>query len=286
MNDPNVQNVEIVVDDFVSTLINLLQGGISISTIIDIGSGDGQFGLHCLLFKRDLHVLNIDANHIFESSLREIKDKLGIPYRILALSNHHGTLTMSNSSSENPYGFGVNNNTEDNDRKQYIDCTTLDSLLGDYNFPEPYFIKMDVEDAEFAILQGSEKTLSKTAAILMEQHVQPGKSTGDFNDRFNYLAGRNFSLFDIKEIHYQKRNLNLKTVNIKIGNDSNPEVLSVFHPVFINDKYDFRKVKDQQKDQSKQAYEIMANEQALNNRRLKVIELNRKLITQLRVTQN
>ena len=64
-------------DGFLTPFVTLLQGGISVKTVIDIGSADGQFGLHCLSLKKDLHILNVEANRLFESSLKEIEDDKG-----------------------------------------------------------------------------------------------------------------------------------------------------------------------------------------------------------------
>ena len=137
---------------------------------------------------------------------------------------------------------------------------------------------MDVENNEFNVLQGAEKTLSKTAAILFEQHVYGDRRVGDFLDKCNYLARRAFSLFDIREIFYEKYKLNLNAINIKSGSDSNPIVLSTFHPIFINDKFDFRHMRDKGIGSSKEAYEMHVVKQIMENRRSRAIESNRQLI--------
>ena len=271
---------KIEVDGFIGSFVSLLQGGVPIKTIIDIGSADGQFGLYCLFLKRDLQVLNIDANEIFEASLKKLKDELGIPYRITALSAYPGRLMMNNAPN-NLYGFQVTSTGKDNKEKKYIDCITLDEMLSEYDLPEPYFMKMDVENNEFNILQGASKTLAKTAAILMEQHISSGRNQGDFLDRCSYLAGRDFSLYDIREISYQKRNLNLSAIDIRIEGDSNPKILSTFHPIFINRKFDFRHLEDQTNDLKKEADVASALQQRLDNRRSQIIKSNQKLIDTL-----
>ena len=92
MNDGKHRNSESLLnvsfDGFLTPFLTLLQGGVSVKTVIDIGSADGQFGLHCLSLKKDLHILNVEANRLFESSLKEIEDELGVPYKIIALSSH------------------------------------------------------------------------------------------------------------------------------------------------------------------------------------------------------
>ena len=67
-------------------------------------------------------------------------------------------------------------------------------------------------------------------------------------------------------------------INIKSGSDSNPIVLSTFHPIFINDKFDFRHMRDKGIGSSKEAYEMHVVKQLMENRRSRAIESNRQLI--------
>jgi hypothetical protein len=64
---------------FTSTLVGLFQKGARWSTVIDLGCADGQFCLEhsaAGLFP-DSVIVNIDANPVYEESLRAIKDTLG-----------------------------------------------------------------------------------------------------------------------------------------------------------------------------------------------------------------
>ena len=136
---------------------------------------------------------------------------------------------------------------------------------------------MDVENAEFSVLQGAEKTLKNTAAILIEQHVNEnyvGKRTpGDFLDKCNYLGSRNFTLFDIREISYRK--VPIETSNIQLNLDTSPHVLTTFYPVFLNREYDFRYVPITNKESEKEKFETG---QRLIQRRKNITEHNRQLI--------
>ena len=140
-------------------------------------------------------------------------------------------------------------------------------------------MKMDVEGMEFNILQGAEETLSKTAAILVEEHAS-GRKAGDFLDKYNYLARRNFTFFDVRELFYEKLVLNLNAVSIKSGPDSNPNTLTVFHPVFINDRFEFRDKPKQTPSSKQEELDIILVNQ-LEQRKANMVVRCRQLIEYL-----
>ena len=80
--------VEIPLGTFTSTLVALFEKGVRYSTVIDIGCADGNFYLdhYSLGVLPGSSVLNIDANPIYENSLKAIKEVFGRP---LFHRSHH-----------------------------------------------------------------------------------------------------------------------------------------------------------------------------------------------------
>lgn len=116
MNQP----IEMPRNIFFAPLVIMKKEGVPISTIIDIGSADGTFTLQCLeLLGRETTIFNIDAQPVYEPSLRKIREKVGGHYKICAVSAYNGQMRFS--VGESPYWAGPSATGE------YLECRTLDS---------------------------------------------------------------------------------------------------------------------------------------------------------------
>ena len=212
------QPVEIPRNTFFAPLAIMKKQGVPISTIIDIGAADGTFALQCLdIFGRSMTLFNIDAQRVYEPSLRKIQESVGGHYKICAVSSYNGQMGFGTGAS--PY-WGGPSQTGD-----LLECRTLDSLLEEFKAPEPYFIKMDIEGGEFSALQGAVGILEKTAGLILETDIYYGRvSCGNFLDIYSFLAARNFSLFDLTNFGYR----------------STDQALRQIYSTFLNKSYEFR----------------------------------------------
>ncbi len=88
---------------FTGTLVGLFEKGLRYSTVIDVGCADGHFYVyHCGLgLFAGATALNIDANAIYEDSLKSIREVLGGHYVIAAASDRAGEVTLTTSA--HPY---------------------------------------------------------------------------------------------------------------------------------------------------------------------------------------
>lgn len=196
----------------------LRQNGVPFRALVDVGCADGTFALECQeLFGRDLAVLNVEAQSVYEPSLARIRAVTGAQYRITAVGAYDGQIRFA-VSGDSPYWSKVSG------AGQYTECRTLETLLAEAALPGPVLIKMDIEGGEFGALQGAVNILDDVAALILETDFYYGpRSRGNFLDVHAFLAARNFSLFDIVSLGYRADN-----------------VLFEIYTVFLNRRFEFR----------------------------------------------
>ncbi len=187
---------------FFDTLKVLFGKGLRYSTVIDMGCADGHFFVeHYLqgLFP-DSVPLNLDANKLYEPSLKSIEDVFGGAYRIAAVSDQPGELQIT--TSVHPYWNSVRPTNDlywDRLNKlstgfDFVPAVRLDDVVAELGLKPPYLIKLDVQGAEVQALRGAKKVLSETSVIICEADVM------DFHDINAEITDAGFDLFDITTI--------------------------------------------------------------------------------------
>ncbi len=202
----------------------LFDKGIRYSTVIDLGCADGSFFLHLLSegLVPDAVPFNLDANPLYEDSLRTIKEALGGDYRISAATDNEGEVELTEAAhpywsslrpSGDSYWKRVNNLST---KKIKVPATTLDILYATLNLKPPFLLRVDIQGAEVAALRGASALLQDTYVVSIEADVD------DFQDINSILLANNFALYDITELHH--------VIDGRLG---------WFYPIYINRKIDF-----------------------------------------------
>lgn len=204
---------------FSDTLLSLAQKGLRYATVFDLGCADGHFFVdHFMsgLFQEAVPV-NIDANPLYEESLRQIQATFGGHYRIAAASDAPGEIEMTMSihpywSSLRPrddlYWERINKLASG---VQRVPALRLDDLVAELRLTPPYLLKLDVQGAEVQALRGARKMLAETSVVICEADI------ADFQAINAEIVGAGFDLYDI-------------TVVNRLADDT----LGWFYPVYLS----------------------------------------------------
>ena len=184
---------------FTTTLASLFNKGLRYATIIDIGCADGNFFVdhYDIGMFPNAKPLNIDANNLYEDSLRAIKNVLGGEYMIAAISDAPGEIEFTNSvhpywasirPPDDPYWKRLNGLHAGTTKVQAM---TLDSVVQSLKLSGPFLLKMDIQGAEAKAIAGARETLQQTDAVIVEADI------ADFQEINSALISADFSLYDM-----------------------------------------------------------------------------------------
>jgi FkbM family methyltransferase len=205
------------------TLKLLAAKGLRYRTVFDLGSADGHFFVQHYglgMFAGAVPV-NVDANPVYEPSLKAIRDTLGGHYVIAAASDRGGEIELTLGShpywssllkEDDPYWQRINKLHRG---KLKVPAVTVDSLVRQLALQPPFLLKLDIQGAELAVLKGARETLKDADVVICEIDL------ADFHHLDLIMRGENFSLFDMTELR-------------RLADQS----LSWFYPIYLNRRLD------------------------------------------------
>ena len=202
---------------FSATLQRLFDKGVRYSTVIDVGCADGQFFLNHMRLFPGAVPLNVDANRLYEDSLKAIKEIVGGDYHISAVTDYVGEIEITESahpywSSTRPEGDLYWSRVNDLIKSRVrVLATTLDTLVEKSALKPPFLLKLDVQGAEKAALIGARAVLKDSHVVICEADID------DFQDINTVLADAGFCLYDLTALN-----------RVPDG------TLGWFYPVYIN----------------------------------------------------
>jgi len=241
-------------------LAYLAQRGARYATVIDLGCADGTFSLNCWdmrLLPGPPAYVNVEANAIYEESLKKIQEVVSGSYAIAAICDFDGEVELHSGSHaywasvlphDHPYWSGSHNKPGKGIKVQSL---KLDTLVRRFSLKPPYLLKLDLQGGEFAALRGGEEMLKETDTVICETE----------NDEFpricEFLTGRNYSLFDLTELAR-----------------SGDGMLYQFYPIFLNRRLDYLIPKVPWKPEFNEAVI-----QAMDQRRKVILEGHAKILS-------
>jgi FkbM family methyltransferase len=240
----------------------LLNKGVRFGTVIDLGCADGSFYIVC--FDQGLlpgtTCVNVDANALYEPSLREIQQVLGGHYLIAAVSDVDGEVEMHTGShpywasalpTDDVYWASTHNRPTQAVR---VPSVTLDTLVRRFALKPPFLLKLDLQGYELNALRGGESMLRDTDAIICETGYDA------FAPVVSFLTDQNFGLFDLTDMS-----------RLDDG------MLCEIYPVFLNHRLD--------RIRATVPWDASKNETmiaGMNRRRQTIIDVNAKVLAKHR----
>jgi FkbM family methyltransferase len=247
---------------FSASLAMLFARGVRYSTTIDVGCADGTFSLTHQYFGifAGATPVNIEANPIYEESLRAIKDCTGGHYVIGAASDADGEAEMtlgvhpywsSLRDKDDRYWKQIHNLSQGSSK---VRTFTIDGLAERLSLKPPYLLKLDVQGAEAEVLRGARRVLEQTDVVICEADMH------DFQSLNGLLVEAGFDLFDIT---------NLQRIE--------SFTLEWFYPVYLNRRLDSIKASTLwNSSQTDQVIQMQAQ------RRARLLQTNAQILAELR----
>jgi FkbM family methyltransferase len=176
-------------------------------TLVDIGAHEGLFtraiNNYCGIYSG--YLIEPLPNHII-SLRKKFKDP---KYKIFeyVVSNQEGTIEFEVNKYDQTSSIlrfrremrELSQVQGELVNKLVCQTTTLDKLLSDELLKEIDLIKIDVQGAEHMVLEGAEKTLSKTSMIWIEVSFRElYENSAVFSDIYHDLTKRGFYLMEIE----------------------------------------------------------------------------------------
>lgn len=182
-----------------SVLIDLIEKGVKINTVYDIGAYRGDFSNYL----NNTSLKNRDF-YLFEANIKNKKylERFDYQYFINVLSDRIKEITFySKSLSGDSYYLEQTNFYSSSDAKN-LTTTTLDEIVIANELPLPEFIKIDTQGSELDILNGGKKTISKCKLIYLEcPIIEYNVNSPGLDDYISFLDSIDFIPYDICEVH-------------------------------------------------------------------------------------
>jgi FkbM family methyltransferase len=180
-------------------LIFLMSRGISVTTVYDIGAHVGAWSNSIeSLMGGQIEVV------IFEPNTRhnEVLSKANRKIFNFILSDENQLLNFYSIGGTGDSIFRENSDHYTNIKPTQLPASRLDDLVEEHDLNFPDIVKIDVQGAEFKVLQGAARTISKASAVIIEcQLLNRNEGGSQISDVLIFMTTLNFFPVAISEIH-------------------------------------------------------------------------------------
>jgi FkbM family methyltransferase len=200
---------------------NLINRG-KVSTVWDIGAHVGQYGARLLSNGYRGRIVSVEPSaRSFADLCRRASGHPGWTVIELALSDTVGQVILNLSAngqsssllSMNSLHISADPNSE-YIGSQVVQSTTLDILEAELAPMAPFYIKLDVQGGELAVLRGATHALAAASACEVELSLtELYEGQGSWQDVVAFLASSGFGICDMERVFADPTSGDLLQVN-------------------------------------------------------------------------
>lgn len=172
-----------------------------VSVVFDIGArrGDWSESLHKLLPKSEFFLF--DASGKYESHIRKKFEN----FYVKTLSSTAKEVEFYSNGSAGDSYFKENSLLFEKTPSIKVKTCTLDSLIEEFNLPEPDFIKVDTQGSELDVLMGGANSLTSASYVQLELPLIPlNAGAPNIEEVLEFMRYRGFYPHDVIEMHRNK----------------------------------------------------------------------------------
>ena len=152
-------------------------------TIIDVGVGHGTPELYAAFPDAQL-ILVEPLSEFFEEIAQILARRRGVHIPAAAWSREAELeLQVEPRWTEISSHYSLNplERTGDTLTPRRVQATTIDRIIADHTFPEPFGLKIDTEGAELEVIRGAVATLARTVFVIAEVGVLHDRFEGSYS---------------------------------------------------------------------------------------------------------
>ena len=184
-------------DDFQmkSALARIIEHGVEINTVIDIGASDGKWSLEAMEFFPGKRFFALEPLSERETALENLKrTRSNFDYELCAAGEVDGSRAILYVSADLD-GSTVGGT---GGVARVVPVRTVDAIVLKKGLKAPYLLKFDTHGYELPILSGAKDTLLRTNLIIMETYnFNITDSSLRFHDTCFYMEKLGFRCYDI-----------------------------------------------------------------------------------------
>ncbi|TKB26461.1 FkbM family methyltransferase [Desulfopila sp. IMCC35006] len=178
-----------------SGLQRIIDHGIDVKSIIDIGASDGKWSMNALPCFPDAQFHAIEPLEEREEALQYLRKKhKRFDYELCVAGNTNNEQVLLNVAKDLD-GSTVGGR---GGSQRYVKQITIDSLVRSKKISGPFLMKFDTHGYELPILEGAKETLLSTNIIIMEVYnFKITDSSLFFYEMCGHMKRLGFQCFDI-----------------------------------------------------------------------------------------